>query len=71
MENIINRVSFFVWENKRVTHKEEIIKNIRNITGLFSLGDSVVVVRVESIFDKLKEKYGDDIINIRKVWDYE
>ena len=71
MENIINRVSFFVWENKRITHKEEIIKNIRNITGLFSLGDSVVVVRVESIFDKLKEKYGDDIINIRKVWDYE
>jgi len=71
VENIINRVSFFVWENKRVTHKEEIIKNIRNITGLFSLGDSVVVVRVESIFDKLKEKYGDDIINIRKVWDYE
>ena len=67
----IKTVSFFVWENKRVTHKQEIVKDLEKITGLFSLGDSVLIARgTKRIFDKLKEKYGNSIINIRKVWDY-
>ena len=50
----IRRVSFYIWEGQRLKHMEEILK----IQGR------------ETIFDKLKDKYGDDMVHVRKVWDY-
>ena len=54
MEEEIKRVSFYIWEGQRLKHMEEIVK-IKNR---------------ESMFDKLKDKYGEDMVHIRKVWDY-
>ena len=54
MKGEIKRVSFYIWEGQRLKHMEEIVK-IKNR---------------ESMFDKLKDKYGDDMVHIRKVWDY-
>tara|TARA_A100001201_G_scaffold23250_1_gene26439 strand:+ start:52 stop:219 length:168 start_codon:yes stop_codon:yes gene_type:complete len=54
MKEEIRRVSFYIWEGQRLKHMEEIVK----IQGR------------EKIFDKLKDKYGDDMVHVRKVWDY-
>ena len=44
VQKMIRKVSFYIWENNRLTHKEEIVQ----------------VFGKETLFDKLKEKYGDD-----------
>ena len=54
VQKMIRKVSFYIWENNRLTHKEEIVQ----------------VFGKETLFDKLKEKYGDDMVQIRKVLDY-
>ena len=51
----IKRVSFFIWKDSRLTHVEESLR----ITD-----DS------PKLMDKLKEKYGDSLSHIRKVWSY-
>lgn len=55
MEKTINRVSFFVWGDSSIKHMEETIRAFSN----------------REIYDELKEKYGDSLVSIRKVWDYE
>ena len=54
VQKMIRKVSFYIWENSRLTHKEEVVQ----------------VFGKETLFDKLKEKYGDDMVQIRKVLDY-
>mgnify|MGYP000028705332 FL=1 len=55
MEKTINRVSFFVWGDSSIKHMEETIRAFSN----------------REIYDELKKKYGDSLVSIRKVWDYE
>ncbi len=55
MEKIINRVSFFVWGDPCIEHREETISAFSN----------------KEIYDELKKKHGDSLVSIRKVWDYE
>ena len=54
MKEEIKRVSFYIWEGLRIKRMEELVK----------------IQSREKIFDKLKDKYGDDMVHIRKVWDY-
>jgi hypothetical protein len=55
VEKTINRVSFFVWGDSSIKHMEETIQAFSN----------------REIYDELKKKYGDSLVSIRKVWDYE
>lgn len=62
VQKMIRKVSFYIWENSRLTHKEEVVQ----VFGKETLFDGIPL----GINIKLKEKYGDDMVQIRKVLDY-
>ena len=83
VQEVIKRVSFYIWHGQRLKCIEEVVKITPYPS--YPLGYKPLMEHTyseghmeqeseskerERVYDKLKKKYSDDMVRVRKVWDY-